>query len=103
MSFDWAEYLWLAQALCGAQVSGPPAGIEARQHAAVSRAYYAAYVLARNRLMNLDGIAIAARANPHQFVGSNYQQSGDPQRARIGIELGRVVSSRPTPWRSSRG
>ena len=40
MSFDWAEYLSLAEALCGVPVSGPPAGIEAERRAGVSRVSY---------------------------------------------------------------
>jgi len=39
MNFNWAEYLSLAEALCGMPVTGPQAGLEAQQRAAVSRAY----------------------------------------------------------------
>jgi hypothetical protein len=76
MSFNWAEYLSIAEALCGIPVSGPVAGTEAQQRAGVSRAYYAGFVSARNRLRDADGVAIPAGANPHRFVAHQYK--GDP-------------------------
>ena len=36
MSFNWAEYLSVAETLSGMVVSGPPAGTEALQRASVS-------------------------------------------------------------------
>lgn len=45
MGFDWKEYLILAQFLQG---NGNPYSEEAASRAAVSRAYYAAFCLARN-------------------------------------------------------
>ena len=90
MSFNWAEYLSVAEELYGMLVSGPPAGTEARQRAAVSRAYYAAYVLARNRLRDVDGIPIPTKGNPHTFVAASDTQDSDMRRAQIGIELGRL-------------
>lgn len=85
MSFNWAEYLSVAQRLCGMVVTGPPAGLEAQQRAGVSRAYYAGYVSARNRLRDVDGISIPAIGNPHQFVATHYVTHRDPQRVQIGI------------------
>jgi hypothetical protein len=93
MSFNWAEYLSLAEAFCGVLVSGPPGGIEAHQRSGVSRAYYAAYVLARNRLRDVDGVPITG-SNPHKFVSDHYATHGDPRRAQIGIELGRLRTAR---------
>jgi hypothetical protein len=94
MSFDWAEYLSIAEGLCGVPITGSPAGLEARQRAGVSRAYYAAYVSARNRLRDVDGIPIPVTVNPHLFVASHYATHGDPQRVLIGIELGRLRRDR---------
>ena len=45
MSFDWSEYLKLAQELAGQ--TGNPASQEARLRAAVSRAYYAVFCISR--------------------------------------------------------
>lgn len=89
MMFNWSEYLSLAEAQCGMPVSGPPAGVEANQRAAVSRAYYAAYISARNRLRDVDKVRIAAN-NEHRFVRTQYESHADPLRARIGIGLNRL-------------
>lgn len=94
MSFNWAEYLSVAEALCGMLVSGPPAGVEAQQRAGVSRAYYAAFVSARNRLRDKDGVPIPAQGNPHRFVADQYINDPDPLRVQIGIELGRLRRDR---------
>ena len=93
MSFNWDEYLSLAEVLCGVSVSGSPAGIEAHQRSGVSRAYYAAYVSARNRLRDIDGIPITG-SNPHRFVADQYVAQRDPRRVQIGIELGRLRAAR---------
>lgn len=94
MSFNWAEYLSVAESLCGMTVSGPLPGAEARQRAGVSRAYYAGYTSARNRLRDVDRVPIPAAGNPHAFVQQHYERDSDPQRARIGIELNRLRVAR---------
>ena len=94
MSFNWAEYLSLAETLCGMLVSGPPAGAEAHQRAGVSRAYYAGYISARNRLRDIDLIPIPRYGNQHKFVGDQYLNDPDPLRAQIGIELDRLRRAR---------
>jgi hypothetical protein len=94
VSFDWAEYLSLAEELHGAPVSGPPVGTEARQRASVSRAYYGSYILARNHLRDIDGIRIPRGANPHRFVAEQYANHRDPIRMQIGDELARLRAAR---------
>ena len=47
--FDWSEYLTLAEEIIGIR-EGVAHPTEARQRAAISRAYYAAHVTARNFL-----------------------------------------------------
>lgn len=94
MSFNWAEYLSVAEGLCGMAITGPPAGLGAQQRAAVSRAYYAAYVSARNRLRDADGVSIPPMGNPHQFVTRHYATQRELQRVQIGIELGRLRRDR---------
>lgn len=94
MSFDWAEYLSVAETLCGLPASGPIPGVEAHQRAGVSRAYYAGYVSARNRLRDIDQVLIPATVNPHIFVANEYAKSGDTVRAQIGIELSRLRRDR---------
>jgi hypothetical protein len=94
MSFDWAEYLSLAQQLCSRPVSGPPVGTEAQQRAGVSRAYYAAYIMARNHLRDNDGILVPPHAGSHHFVAAQYANDPDPVRANIGYWLSRLHAAR---------
>ena len=94
MSFNWTEYFSLAETLCGLVVSGSPAGAEAHQRAGVSRAYYAGYVSARNRLRDVDRVPIPSVGNPHKFVLDRYSNDPDPLRPQIGIELGRLRRAR---------
>ena len=94
MSFNWAEYLSIAESLCGMPVSGPPTSLEAHQRAAVSRAYYAGFISARNHLRDVDGMAIPTTGAAHGMVAATYEQSPDPQRRRIGIALGRLRATR---------
>ena len=94
MSFVWAEYLSVAESLCGARVSGRRAGSEARLRAGVSRAYYAVFASARNRLRDAAGVAIPTTENPHRFVAEQYQSEPDPRLAQIGIDLGRLRVAR---------
>lgn len=90
MSFNWSEYLSLAEVLGGVPVSGAPPSAEAQQRAAVSRAYYAAFASARNRLRDSDGIAIPPGGNPHHLVTSEYEKGPEPLRTGIGISLHRL-------------
>lgn len=94
MSFNWAEYLSVAEGLCGAAVSGPPAGPEAHQRAGVSKAYYGAFVSARYRLRDVDGVVVPQTGNVHQFVEQQYSNHADPRRRQIGIELARLRPAR---------
>jgi hypothetical protein len=94
MSFDWAEYLSLAEGLCSFPVTGPPVGVEAQQRAGVSRAYYAAFILARNHLRDIDGVRIPRSVNAHRFVADQYADHPDPVRSRIGQELVRLRTAR---------
>src|SRR3954454_23613144 len=94
MSFDWAEYLSVAESVCGQLVSGPPAGGEARQRAAVSRAYYSAFVSARNRLRDIDHIRIPTSGQAHRIVSSQFKNATDPRRVRIGLQLDRLKAAR---------
>ena len=94
MRFDWAEYLSLAEDLCGVTVSGPPIGIEAQQRSSVSRAYYAAFILARNRLRDVDHISVPRTGSAHIFVAQHYEYDPDPRRAQIGFSLRRLRAAR---------
>jgi hypothetical protein len=94
MSFDWAEYLSLAESLGGAPISGPPVGAEAQQRSCVSRAYYAAFILARNHLRDVDRIPVPQSGSAHGFVVMTFQNHVDPRRTRIGSQLRRLRDDR---------
>jgi hypothetical protein len=94
MSFDWAEYLSLAEGLCGAAVSGSPVGSEAQQRSSVSRAYYAAFILARNHLRDVDLIPIPKTGQAHVLVAQTYEFAPDPRRIQIGVQLRRLRTDR---------
>jgi hypothetical protein len=94
MSFNWAEYLSIAEALCGLPVSGATPGPEAQQRAGVSRAYYAGFVSARNHMRDIDGVTVPAGNNPHRFVADQYKGDPDQRRVQIGIELDRLRAAR---------
>jgi len=91
MSFDWSEYLGLAQQLAGkAKIS---ATRESRLRSAISRAYYAAFIQARNYLRDRDGVVIPTQ-NTHEYVINQFLNSSDEERKKIGRQLRRLRSNR---------
>jgi uncharacterized protein (UPF0332 family) len=84
MSFDWSEYLTLAQELTSASISSPIQ--EAHLRAAISRAYYAAFCKARNYLLNKDGYK-PRNTNAHQDVIMKFEGSVDLGRRKVGTLL----------------
>lgn len=89
MSFNWSDYLTLAQQLAGkANISSSQ---ESRLRSAISRAYYAAFIQARNYLRDRMGISIPLK-NTHQFVISQFQNNTDPRYQEIGTGL-RILRS----------
>lgn len=90
MSFDWGEYVRLAELLLSTSVEFDGSDREARLRSAVSRAYYAAFIQARNRLRDFDHFTIPVTANPHQFVSNAYLRHSDAERGQIGADLRRL-------------
>lgn len=88
MSFDWSEYLSLAQELAGQTVS--PASQEAKLRAAISRAYYAAFCKARNHLRDREGYVIPIGGQAHVYVRDQFKNSPDRLRSQIGHNLDRL-------------
>ena len=91
MTFDWAEYLALAQELAGQ--AGGAAGPEARLRSSVSRAYYAAFCNARNFLRDVKHVSIP-RENVHSFVISLFQRGADNNEKKVGADLDRLRRAR---------
>ena len=86
MSFDWNEFHLVAQDLVNVNYAGT-AGQEARQRAAISRAYYAVFCVVRNYLCAKERdptLYIPARCgNPHSQVRKDLQgKHGQPKIAK---------------------
>ncbi len=95
MSFDWNEYLKLAQELIGK--SSTPCNQEARCRSAISRAYYAAFCNARNFLRDVDSDPrINGQGNVHSYVRDKFRRDPDKRRKKIGEDLHRLLQERHT-------
>ena len=92
MSFDWSEYLTLAQELTSKSTTSPIP--EAHLRCAISRAYYAAFCKARNLLLNKDGYSTPRGKNAHQDVAYKFEGSTDATRQNIGSLLRHLRSVR---------
>ena len=72
MPFDWKQYLTLAEFL--RDHTGPGADREAAQRSAVSRAYYAAFGLAREFAATREGFILLGDAEDHQRLQQHFSQ-----------------------------
>ncbi|QSJ14234.1 HEPN domain-containing protein [Nostoc sp. UHCC 0702] len=88
MSFDWLQYLNLAKELTGQPTT--PANQEAKLRGAISRAYYAAFILARNHLRDREEISIPKTSNAHGYVWEQFKLNPDPQYQLIANNLRRL-------------
>lgn len=70
MSFDWLEYLNLAKEMV-VKLTTPPSQ-EARLRDAVSRAYYAAFISARNYLRDTEAHSIPTTSDAHRYVWQQF-------------------------------
>jgi hypothetical protein len=79
VSFAWADYLALAQTL-----ASPPTD-EARLRTAISRAYYAAFNVAKGYLAGTrPHLTIPATGQAHEFVWNELTTKGTPAEALVG-------------------
>lgn len=88
MSFNWSEYLNLAEMLTGRTTI--PSSQEAKLRSAVSRAYYAAFCQARNHLRDEEGHTIPPGGQAHPYVRDALRSSSDRARKQIGNDLDRL-------------
>lgn len=87
MSFNWSEYLQLARQLAGkAAIS---ADREARLRSAISRAYYAAFIEARNYLRDGKGYSIPGK-NTHRYIIQTFKNDANLDYQKIGQNLERL-------------
>lgn len=91
MTFNWSEYLNLAQELTGSATT--PSSQEAKLRSAISRAYYAAFIQARNFLRDREGLTIPLE-NTHQYVINQFKNSHDRVRKKVGGRLFRLRQAR---------
>ncbi len=92
MSFDWSEYLTLAQELTANSATSPVH--EANLRSAISRAYYAAFHKAQDHLINKDHSPIPHPVNIHFYVVNVFEDSNDTTRKKIGELLRHLRSIR---------
>lgn len=93
MSFDWADFLRLAEILQGT-LGTTPASDEAVLRSVVSRAYYSAFGLARKRLRIVEGIAVPSTGAAHAAVARHYARADNRERKRIAAGLLRLRDRR---------
>ena len=92
MSFDWSEYLTLAQELT--TKSATSSIQEANLRSAISRAYYAAIHKAQDHLIYKDNSPIPYPVNIHYYVVNEFENSNDTTRKKIGELLHHLRSIR---------
>lgn len=94
MSFDWSEYLVLAQELTTRATQATSSSKqEAMLRCAVSRAYFAAFGGVQNRLRN-EGETIPPAARGHQIAVNLLRASPDVTRQTMGQILEYLRSKR---------
>ncbi|MFB2917012.1 HEPN domain-containing protein [Aerosakkonema funiforme] len=87
MTFNCSEYLNLARELAGKSTAA--SSEEAKLRSAISRAYYAAFIQARNLLRDRDNLTIP-RDKAHKYVIEQFQNSVDDKRRKLGEKLQRL-------------
>lgn len=88
MSFEWSQYLNLAKELAGQATT--PANEEARLRDAISRAYYAAFILARNHLRDKEGHSIPTTGEAHQYVAAQFKLNPEPAHQVVASNLNKL-------------
>ena len=92
MSFDWSDFLKLAESLARAERASSLE--EAALRSAVSRAYYAAFCASRNHARDLGEIILTRGPRDHGIVQDHYQHSRVRDYQKIGAWLERLRDNR---------
>jgi len=92
MSFNWVEFLTLAEALLHDPNSPGPE--EASLRSAISRAYYASHCSARNLVLAEKEIVLTGTGRDHRLVINHFRKSRDQTRQKIGTDLDRLRDNR---------
>jgi uncharacterized protein (UPF0332 family) len=95
MTFDWREYRNVADKLFNQRLEF--SSEEACCRIVISRAYYSAFCLARNRARDMKEITLVSGGDVHKQVINHYKQSPTGKaRVNIGIKLDRLRLLRNT-------
>lgn len=81
MSFNWQEFLLLADGL--SQQPDLFSSEEAGYRTAISRAYYAAFCAARNFARGRGEIMVSGYGEDHERVIRHFQRSGDKEGRKV--------------------
>jgi uncharacterized protein (UPF0332 family) len=92
MAFDWTQFLNNAREQAGIKTA--PSSIESKSRTAVSRAYYAAFHLARNHLRTNGGYTPFLPAYGHRDVITHFMSGPEDTHHRIGGYLDRLFEFR---------
>ncbi len=92
MSFNWEEYLLLANKLLESRGIFAPA--EACTRTAISRAYYAAFISARDLAARRRKIILNIRKSVHRQVRNFFEESNDKDYVMIGALLKSLARKR---------
>lgn len=88
MTFDWYQYLVLAEHLYDNRDTFPDR--EACLRGVISRAYYAAFWSARNDAETFDKLELDGSGKDHGSVRNYYMKSRDTKKRKVGSLLGRL-------------
>jgi len=93
VSFDWIEYLNLARSLVQQSTASPSE--EAKERCAISRAYYAALLIARTHLAGQSPPVIPVYGdNIHQFIPDEFQKTHNRDAKKVAAYLRRMRKDR---------
>lgn len=88
MSFDWTGYLRVAKSLLESREFAAT-DYEARARCAISRAYYAVAMTARDQL-TLRGVQFSRSGIVHQEIGAHFYRSDTRSARHFARQLGRL-------------
>lgn len=92
MTFQWAAYLDLAEALLNHRTTW--AQEEACCRASISRAYYAVFCAARNYARDQEGLSLTHTGADHQRVQRHFQQGRTKEHQQLQVLLERLRNRR---------
>lgn len=92
MTFDWEQYLVIAEYLYKNCDTFPDR--EACLRVVISRAYYAAFCSARNCAREFDRLVLKESGQDHSYVRNHYNNSRDMRSRKVSSLLGRLINLR---------